>query len=300
LPERELAALLVPLLVLTAVATGRWAPRGAAIAGGAALIVVSLVWAAASHGSGVAAVLLPGAGWCVGRALHERELITRRLDVRAREVEEEREAYAGLSARYERARIASELHDIVAHAISVMVVQASAGQRLAAVSPALAAEAFDAIAGAAHDAEADMGRLVELLADEPTVGEVPDLRVVEQLVARAADTGLAVTLRLEGEHQGLPSHAVHTANRVVREGLTNALRYASGAPVQVLIRGERETLLIEVGNDRPAFPTPPSSDGTGTGLRGLHELLDSARGQLEVGVTSTGGWLLSAQIPLAT
>ena len=78
--------------------------------------------------------MLPVAGWGAGRALRERELVARQLAERARELEEEREAHAALSVRYERARIASELHDIVAHAISVMVVQASAGQRLAATT----------------------------------------------------------------------------------------------------------------------------------------------------------------------
>ena len=88
------------------------------------------------------------------------------LAARARELEAEREAYAALSVRYERARIASELHDIVAHAISVMVVQATAGQRLAPHDPEATAETFQAIAGAARQAEHEMGLLVELLADE--------------------------------------------------------------------------------------------------------------------------------------
>ena len=91
-----------------------------------------------------------------GRALRERELVAAQLAERVRELEEEREAHAALSVRYERARIASELHDIVAHAISVMVVQASAGQRLAH-DPEATAETFEAIAGAARQAEQDMG-----------------------------------------------------------------------------------------------------------------------------------------------
>ena len=111
-------------------------------------------------------MLLPAAGWGAGRALREREQVAGQLAERVRELEEEREAHAALSVRYERARIASELHDIVAHAISVMVVQASAGQRLAARDPEPTAETFEAIAGAARQAEEDMGRLVALLADE--------------------------------------------------------------------------------------------------------------------------------------
>jgi signal transduction histidine kinase len=93
-----------------------------------------------------------------------------RLAERAEELEREREAFATLSVRYERARIASELHDIVAHAISVMVVQAGAGQRVAAVDPELTGEMFEAIAGAARQAEQDMTQLVALLSDEDAIG----------------------------------------------------------------------------------------------------------------------------------
>src|SRR5215218_8475760 len=161
-----------------------------------------------------------GSGWSCASATSWR-----RRWPRARELEDEREAHAALSVRYDRARIAGELHDIVAHAISVMVVQASAGQRLAH-DPEGTAEAFCAIAGAAREAEEDMGRLVALLAERDAVGPAPDLALVEELVARAAGSGLDVSLRLEGEREGLPAEIAHMAYRVVQEGLTNALRYA--------------------------------------------------------------------------
>ena len=199
------------------------------------------------------ALLITAAAWGAGRALRERERVAAQLAERARELEEEREAHAALSVRYERARIASELHDIVAHAISVMVVQASAGQRLAAHDPEATAETFEAIAGAARQAEEDMGRLVALLGDEDAIGPAPDLALVEELVARAAGSGLDVTLRLEGEREGLPRRVVEAAYRVVQEGLTNALRYASGAAVSVLVRGQPEALVVEVKN-APATP----------------------------------------------
>src|SRR3954449_4931178 len=106
-------------------------------------------------------------------------------------------------------------------------VQASAGQRLAAHDPELTAEAFGAIAGAARQAEEDMGRLVALLGDDTLTAPAPDLALVEELVRRAAGSGLAVKLRLEGDREGLPEPVVQTACRVVQEGLTNALRYAA-------------------------------------------------------------------------
>ena len=137
----------------------------------------------------VPAVLLVGTAWIAGRAIRERDLVAIRLAERAEELEREREAFATLSVRYERARIASELHDIVAHAISVMVVQAGAGQRIAAIDPELTGETFEAIAGAARQAERDMTQLVALLAADDAIAQAPDLTLVEELVARAAGIG---------------------------------------------------------------------------------------------------------------
>jgi signal transduction histidine kinase len=245
---------------------------------------------------GVPALLLPGAAWGAGRALRERELVAAQLAERARELEEEREAHAALSVRYERARIAAELHDIVAHAISVMVIQASAGQRLAH-DPEATAEAFDAIAGAARQAEQDMGRLVALLGDEGAIGPAPDLALVEELVARASGSGLDVKLRLEGEREGWPAELAEVAYRVVQEGLTNALRYAAGASVWVLVRGGADALTVEVRNAPAAGDAAAADLGTGRGLRGLRERVGACGGTLGAGPTSEGGWLLGARLP---
>jgi signal transduction histidine kinase len=248
-------------------------------------------------GSEVPALLLPGAAWAGGRALRERELVAAELAERARELEEEREAHAALSVRYERARIAAELHDIVAHAISVMVIQASAGQRLAPHDPEATAEAFDAIADAARQAEEDMGRLVALLGDERAIGPAPDLALVEELVARASGSGLDVKLRLEGEREGWPAELAEVAYRVVQEGLTNALRYAAGAAVSVLVRGDADALTVEVRNAPAGDDAGVADLGTGTGLRGLRERVGACGGTLDAGPTSEGGWLLGARLP---
>jgi signal transduction histidine kinase len=278
-----------------------WAGRLESLRGGV-VALVALVGALElgvllAHGSGVPALLVPAAGWGAGRALREREQVAAALAERARELEQEREAYAALSVRYERARIASELHDIVAHAISVMVVQASAGQRLAARDPEATAEAFDAIAGAARQAEQDMGRLVALLGDEAAIGPAPDLGLVEELAARAGGSGLDVTLRLEGEREGLPAAVAEVAYRVVQEGLTNALRYAAGAAVSVRLRGEREALVVEVRNAPAGDEASLAGAGTGNGLRGLRERADACGGRLEAGPDPDGGWRVRAWLP---
>ena len=285
------------LVAVHAFCAGRWAGSRSGIAGAVALVAAAIVTATAIDESGVPFLLLIGAPWAAGRALREREHVAAQLAQRARELEEEREAHAALSVRYERARIASELHDIVAHAISVMVVQASAGQRIAADDPAAAGETFEAIADAARQAEQDMERLVALLGGEDAIGAAPDLALVEELVSRAAGSGLDVTLRLEGEREGLPAELVETAYRIVQEGLTNALRYASGAPVSVRVDGAQDALVIAVENGPAAQENRLAGAGTGNGLRGLRERVGAFGGRLEAGPTAQGGWRLGARLP---
>lgn len=276
---------------------GRWDSRIGGVAALLTLVAACELGIAIADGPWVPFLLIPTATWTGGRALRERELLAQSLADRARELEQEREAYAQLSVRYERARLASELHDIVAHAISVMVVQASAGQRLLSSAPELTDETFEAIAGAARQAEADIGRLVALLSDNDADGSVPDLALVEELVSRAAGSGLDVTLRLEGELEGLPTHVVEAAYRVVQESLTNALRYASGAPVHVRLHGATSTLTVEVTNATTATASELAGLGTGNGLHGLRERVSACGGTLHAGATVDGGWTVSAQLP---
>src|SRR4051812_38867178 len=175
------------LFITHSFAVARWAPRGVAISAGLAMSAGPVIGA----GDAFVPFLLSGAApWIAGRALREHEQMGARLRERGQELEAEREEYARLSVRYERARIASELHDIVAHAMAVMVVQATAGQRLAEVDPAAAQEALAAIAGAAREAQSDLGRLVALLADSEELADAPDIALIEELVARAARTGI--------------------------------------------------------------------------------------------------------------
>jgi signal transduction histidine kinase len=297
-PYGELSLPADLLVAAHAGAAGHWLRRRLGLLAGITLVAAGELGVLVGHGSAVPPILLSGAAWAGGRALRERDVIAARLALQARELEEERDAYAQLSVRYERARVASELHDIVAHALSVMVVQASAGQRLAAVDPELTAEAFEAIAGAAHQAEEDIGRLVELLADADAVDRAPDVTLVQELVARACGSGLRVRLRLEGERESLAPAVGQAAYRVVQEGLTNALRHASGAAVEVLVRGAPDTLLVDVHNERPPAGGALLADaGTGTGLIGLRDRVAAAGGRLDAGPTADGGWRLSANMP---
>ena len=296
-PDGALPDWALLLFMVSVFGAGRLAPHWSGLVALPALAGALLTGAIVDGESAVPFLLVTGAAWGAGRALRERELVAARLAARVQELEEEREVHARLSVRYERARIAAELHDIVAHAISVMVVQASAGQRVAAVDPELTAQTFAAIAGAAREAEDDMGRLVALLGGEEPVGEAPDLTLVEELVARAAGSGLDVTLRLEGTREGLPAEVVRTAYRVVQESLTNALRYSSGAPVRVLLRGDVDALAVEVVNGAARRAGTLEGAGTGNGLRGLRERVDGCGGGFEAGPAADGGWRVAARLP---
>jgi signal transduction histidine kinase len=284
------------LLLVASFGVGLYAGRVAGIVAVLALFVADLTHALSTE-DWVPTVMFPVVFWGAGRAMRAHEVVARKLRERAAELAEEREAYAQLSVRYERAQIAAELHDIVAHAISVMVVQAGAGQRLAAVDPDMTAETFRAIGDAARQAEADMGRLVALLGDAPEERAAPDLALVEELVARAAGSGLDVSLRLEGALDEVPAATAAAAYRVVQESLTNALRYAAGAAVAVHVRGDERAIDVEVRN--AAAPADPDlrDAGTGNGLAGLRERVDACGGTLQAGPLPGGGWRVAARIP---
>ncbi|HET8537643.1 MAG TPA: histidine kinase [Solirubrobacteraceae bacterium] len=280
-----------------AFAVARYAKRSRAIVGLAGLMANGLVAVARTHDSAVPIVLVLGTAWLAGQALRERALLAERLATRARELQSERDAYARLSVRYERARIASELHDIVAHAISVMVVQATAGQRLVGHSPEMTEEALAAISQAARDAKDDMGRLVALLADGDAPGGRHDLQLVQELVGRAAGSGLDVTLRVEGDPDGLADVTLDAIYRVVQESLTNALRYAAGATVHVVLGGDAVSAFVDVANGPAPNDEALAGFGTGNGLRGLRERVAECGGSLEAGPAQDGGWRVRAVLP---
>src|SRR5262249_20147214 len=169
----------------------------------------------------------------------------------------------------------------------------SAGQRLATHDRAATAETFEVISGAARDAELDMARLVALLADASSALE-GDLALVNELVARTNRAGLDVTLQLEGDVEDLDADAAQLVRRVVQEGLTNALRYAAGAPVTVSVRGEPGAVAVEVVNRRSSARAALHGAGTGNGLRGLRERID---GDVVAEATDDGGWRLAARVP---
>jgi signal transduction histidine kinase len=236
--------------------------------------------------------------WAVGLYVRSRRNLTDQLAARGRELEAERALFAAEAVRYERARIARELHDIVAHCVSVMVIQASAGQRLIATDPASAGEAFDAIAETARQAETEIGRLVDLLDQDKHQQNSDAIRLIGELVARAGAAGLVVSCRFTGSTDGLAAQASGVAYRVVQESLTNALKHAPGAPVEILITGSASQVEIEVSNGPATVPTSGlERSGGGRGLAGMRERVAACGGEIWMGPAEGGGWQVLARLP---
>jgi signal transduction histidine kinase len=285
---------LVILALLCGVAALGWSGRAAWVAGACLGAFLYVFWLILDT-SPVAVLMFSVPAFFAGTVLRLRQEAANELAQRGRELEEERELFADLSMRHERARIAAELHDIVGHAISVMIIQAAAGQRLVDRDPERAKETFAAIAESARQGRADLQRLVELLGGTEVGG--PDLALIEEVVTRAARSGLNVSCRFEGDRDGVAAPTAHIAFRVVQESLTNALRYAPGAAVQVLVNGTGRGLTVHVENDG-ATGERPGLSGTGRGLTGLRERVQQQGGQLLAGPTARGGWLVQARLPI--
>jgi signal transduction histidine kinase len=244
--------------------------------------------------SPVAVAMFSVPGFLAGTVFRLRREAADELAERGRELEEERELFADLSLRHERARIAAELHDIVGHALSVMIIQAAAGQRLVDHDPERARQAFAAIAESARQGTDDLQRLVELLGGTEIGG--PDLSLIGEVVTRAARSGLVVSCRFEGDRDGVAAPAAHIAFRVVQQSLTNALRHAPGAAVRVRVQGSGRSLTVSVEND-PSDQERSGLSGAGQGLTGLRERVQEQAGRLLAGPTANGGWQVEAVLP---
>jgi signal transduction histidine kinase len=262
--------------------------------------LVPLTAAMAATGSGFNPFLemLTIGPWLAGLVVASRRRVGEQLEVRARELDEERELFAQVSVRYERARIARELHDVVAHCVSLMVVQANAGVYLAKSDPGSAAESFDSITDTARQASAEIERLVAVLATPCPAGPPAGLRVVEDLVRRVRASGLRVTCRFSGDTEGLPEPAAQTVYRLVQEAITNAMKHAPGAPIDIRLDGGDAAVLAEVTNQLAGGARSGLEHvGGGHGLDGMRERVRRCGGTFSAGPTAAGSWRVQATLP---
>ena len=248
--------------------------------------------------------------WLAGAMLRQRRAVIGQLKEASQAIEAESQGLAEEAVRLERARIARELHDIVAHCVSVMVVQAYAGELLTATDPDAAAEAFDQIADTASQADREIAYLVGLLVDEGSPADRLDPfpgaafltgehlpAAVQSLVASAKATGLDVTLHIAGATGDLQPAAAAAAYRIVQEGITNALKHSRGSPIHISI-ATGETVAVEVVNGAArSMPDRLASSGGGHGLQGIRDRVVGLGGNVEAGPEPGIGWRLRAAFP---
>ncbi len=270
------------------------------VAGLAAAVLLAACVEIANQSFNPIGVVITAGPWLAGRVVLSRRRMAEQLQARNEELQAEQELFAQESVRYERVRIARELHDIVAHCLSVMVVQASAGQRAAPADRASVARALESVAEATAQAQAEIGRLAGMLSGELPPGAVPTLDMAGELVRRASMTGLAVSLRVQGRYDQLSPAASEAAYRLVQEALTNALKHAPGAPVEITIDGRRATVELSIANAAP--PGRPSGlewSGASYGLSAMRDRIAACGGTLSCGPTTVGGWRVAALLPAA-
>ena len=262
----------------------------------------------------IAALVAAGAtaAWLGVALVRARREHRRALEQRGWHLERERESAARTAVDAERARIARELHDIVSHNVSIMIVQAAAAREVLTTMPGDAAAAMSAVEGAGRTTMTELRHLLGLLAPaadgEDDIGGAalspqPSLGRLSPLIDRIAFAGLPVEVRISGELRPLPSGIDVTAYRIVQEALTNALKHGAGGQAEVTIRYADHSLRVEVLTRGPSVltgdrPAARGGEGAGRGLLGLRQRVAVYGGDLDARRRLGGGYRVRARIPL--
>jgi signal transduction histidine kinase len=242
--------------------------------------------------------LLPS--WLAGDVVRMRRLDGQR---RAAEVERsirEREERLRAAAVEERRHVARELHDVVAHAVSVMVIQAGAARQVVRTSPEQAESSLLAIEATGRDAMGELRRFLGALDDGDETGGLapqPGIGAIGALVDRVREAGLPASLEVDGEPRTVSASLDMTAYRIVQEALTNALRYARQATTVVRLVWDPDQLRLEVLDDGPGGTTTGDEVGAGRGLVGMRDRAALVGGRLESGPRLGGGYAVRAWLP---
>ncbi|MFD5080900.1 sensor histidine kinase [Streptomyces sp. NPDC058371] len=303
------------VIIYTVAADGaRWASRFALIGGLCAAMLSQVRWP--QHETSTAGVVLitvfqtvPFAlAWVLGDSIRTRRAYLAQLEERAARLEKEREAQSKVAVAAERARIARELHDVVAHNVSVMVVQADGAAYVLDTAPEQAKKALETISGTGRQALAEMRRLLGVLrtGEHQEGGEYvpqPDVEQLDDLIEQVRTAGLPVDFKVEGTPRPLPSGVELTAYRIVQEALTNTRKHGganAGASVRLVYFDDGLGLLVE--DDGKGAPhelyEEGGADGRGHGLIGMRERVGMVGGTLDAGPRPGGGFRISALLPL--
>ena len=303
------------VIIYTVAADGaRWASR-VALTGGLCAGTISQIRWPQSDTSVLGIVLLTvfqtvpfALAWVLGDSIRTRRAYLAQLEERAARLEREREAQSKVAVAAERARIARELHDVVAHNVSVMVVQADGAAYVMDTAPEQARKALETISGTGRQALAEMRRLLGVLrtGEHQEGGEYvpqPDVEQLDDLIEQCRVSGLPVDFKVEGTPRPLPSGVELTAYRIVQEALTNTRKHGgpnTGASVRLVYFDDGLGLLVE--DDGKGAPhelyEEGGADGRGHGLIGMRERVGMVGGTLDAGPRPGGGFRISALLPL--
>ncbi len=308
LPDEFLPANVAAPVMVYALAA--YAPRWAGRAGLAAGLLAAALAAATSFDPGtvfeflvVAAGIgvLVVASWALGDLRRARLQHVAGLEERARLLELEREQEMQLAASTERARIAREMHDVVAHSLSVVIAQADGGRYAGQADPAAAASALEQISTTGRQALAEMRKLLGVLREGggQEFAPQPDVAAIDPLVADVRSSGLDVALVVEGEPQPMPAGPQLAAYRIVQESLTNVLKHAGPAGrAKVRLHWRLDALELSVEDDgRGAAAAIMAGDGQGLGLLGMRERAQLHGGRLTTAPRTGGGFGVEAVLP---
>src|SRR3954447_8216062 len=241
--------------------------------------------------------------WLVGRIVAARVELAMELRHKADRLEREQEKQAQLAVAHERARIARELHDVVAHNVSVMVVQSAAARRMIDHDASKAKEALGSVEQTGRAALKEMRRMVGMLGSDPeeplALAPQPSVEELDWLGERAREAGLDLDLTIEGEKRRLESGVALSAFRIVQEALRNTLQHAGPARAQVTIRyGEHDVEVDVSDNGRGVAAETANGAVTGQGLVGMRERVAMLGGEIEAGYRKDGGFGVHAKLPL--
>ncbi len=266
------------------------------VLGGAATVVFN----DPTHGAAdfVFTPMLFGIGWLFGYALRERAAQTEAAQERAARAERDRESAARLAAAEERSRIARELHDVVAHAVSVMVLQVGAVRHGMPETQAEHRQALENVERAGRNALAEMRRLLGAMRrddEHPELVPNPGLASLDGLLEDVRAAGLPVALQTHGEPTDLPPALDLSAYRVVQEALTNTLKHANAHQAEVHVYYGPSDLRVEVRDDGQG---PAAAVGRGHGLVGIRERVKIYGGEMSAGGSAGGGFRVCARFPL--
>ena len=255
------------------------------------------------HVPSISPVLLPFVlllpAWLLGGAIRVPTVRAEAMRERALRLEREREIAMAGAAAAERSRIARELHDVVAHSVSVMVVQAGAARQVLLKTPEAAGESLLAVEASGREALRELRHLLQLLTDgpgKPSLAPQPGAGQIGSLVERLVAAGQPVELWITGIPRPLPPGLDLTIFRIVQEALTNALKHAPGARTEVALDyGDRE-LRLDVLDEGPSLAAPEG--GTGRGLLGMRERVAIYGGSLEAGLRPGRGFAVRVRLPM--